>query len=66
MKNLLRLLAAIILAWVWLIFVELREVRIGGSGEAVGSELGVGKGKGPISGELRIGPCNLSGDCRDE
>ena len=66
MKNLLRLLAAIILAWVWLIFVELPEIRIGGAGEAIGAELGVGKGKGPIPGELRIGPCNLSGDCRDE
>ena len=66
MKILLRLLAVMALVWFWLTFVELREVRIGGSGEAIGSELGSGRGKGPIPGELRIGPCNLSGDCRDE
>lgn len=66
MKNLVRLIAAIALTWFWLTLVELPQIRIGGSGEAIGAELGVGKGKGPIPGELRIGPCNLSGDCRDE
>ena len=55
-----------LLAIAYLLLCYMQTKGFGGAGEAIGAELGSGKGKGPIPGELRIGPCNLSGDCRDD
>lgn len=57
-------LQLLLIAYALLCYMQVK--GIGGSGEAIGAELGSGRGRGPIPGELRIGPCNLSGDCRDE
>lgn len=57
-------LQLILIAYLLLCYMQVK--GFGGAGNAIGAELGSGKGKGPIPGELRIGPCNLSGDCRDE
>jgi hypothetical protein len=55
-----------LLAIAYLLLCYMQTKGIGGAGNAIGAELGSGKGKGPTVDEMRIGPCNLSGDCRDE
>lgn len=57
-------LQLILLAYAMLCYMQAKV--IGGAGNAIGAELGSGKGKGLTVDEMRIGPCNLSGDCRDE